>query len=171
MFFGNIITKSIIRSFVMNKNIFLFICFIFSGLLLNAQTFSKSEQKVIDAVNNYWKISAGKNKEAWKDVFHKSYKGWNKNNKALSNKAMITKWIDYNWGKNEVLYWDINPIGVQIYDDVAIVHYYYSMVTKNKQTDKTTNSDGRWTDILLNEKGNWKLVSDHGGKEESKTNE
>jgi len=141
------------------------------GCFINAQSYSKAEQKVIDAVNDYWEISAGSDKKAWKDVFHDSYKGWNKSSEALSNKTMVSKWIDYNWGKDEVLYWNINPIGVQLYDNFAIVHYYYMIVDKNKETEKSTTSTGRWTDVLINVKGKWKLLSDHGGKKESKTQE
>tara|TARA_Y100001970_G_scaffold51919_1_gene65621 strand:+ start:275 stop:736 length:462 start_codon:yes stop_codon:yes gene_type:complete len=140
--------------------------FIFSTLC--AQTFSKAEQKVLDAVNKYWSLS-NNDKKAWKNTFHDSYRGWNKSNEALSNKSMVSKWIDYNWGKSEVLFWSINPIGVQIYDDIAIVHYYYMTIDKNKETEKSTTSKGRWTDILMNVKGSWKLVSDHGGKNDSKT--
>ncbi|MAV71015.1 MAG: hypothetical protein CMG04_09905 [Candidatus Marinimicrobia bacterium] len=140
------------------------------GMMLNAQTFSKAEQKVIDAVSEYWSLS-NKDKKAWKNTFHESYRGWNKNNEALSNKSMVSKWIDYNFGKDEVLFWNINPIGVQLYDDIAIVHYYYMTITKDRENGKSTTSNGRWTDILMNVKGSWKIVSDHGGKKESKSQE
>ena len=33
------------------------------GCFLNAQSYSKAEQKVIDAVNDYWEISAGSDKK------------------------------------------------------------------------------------------------------------
>ena len=154
----------------MKKKLSLIITFIVLGCMLNAQSFSKAEQKVIDAVNDYWSLSS-KNKKAWKDTFHDSYKGWNKNNETLSNKSMVSKWIDYNWGKDDVLFWNINPIGVQLYDDIAIAHYYYMTIEKNKETGKSTTSKGRWTDVLMNVKGSWKLISDHGGKKESKTDD
>ena len=155
----------------MKNNLTLIVAFIFLSCLLNAQTFSKAEQKVISAVKDYWSVSVGKNKEEWKDIFHDSYRGWNKSREALSNKAMVSKWIDYNWGKSQNLFWSINPIGVQLYEDVAIVHYYYMMIDKDKKTGKETTSNGRWTDILMNVKGNWKLISDHGGEKDSKSDE
>ena len=41
----------------------------------------------------------------------------------------------------------------------------------DKKTGKETTSNGRWTDILMNVKGNWKLISDHGGEKDSKSDE
>ena len=155
----------------MKKKLSLIMTFTVLGCMLNAQSFSKAEQKVIDAVNEYWSLSADKDKQGWKDTFHDSYKGWNKNNEALSNKSMVSKWIDYNWGKDDVLFFNINPIGVQLYDDIAIAHYYYMTIEKNKESEKSTTSKGRWTDVLMNVKGSWKLISDHGGKKESKNDD
>ena len=57
----------------MKKKLSLIITFIVLGCMLNAQSFSKAEQKVIDAVNDYWSLSS-KDKKAWKDTFHDSYK-------------------------------------------------------------------------------------------------
>ena len=44
-------------------------------------------------------------------------------------------------------------------------------IEKNKETEKSTTSKGRWTDVLMNVKGSWKLISDHGGKKESKNDD
>ena len=136
-----------------------------------AQSYSKAEQKVINAVNDYWAIFFGKNKDEWIKVFHKSYKGWRINREFLINKEALVKEIDYNWGKSDNLYWSVTPIGVQLYDDIAIVHYYYNIIDKNKKTSKITTEKGRYTDILLNDRGKWKIISDIGGKTESKTEE
>ena len=42
----------------MKKKLSLIITFTVLGCMLNAQTFSKAEQKVIEAVNDYWSLSA-----------------------------------------------------------------------------------------------------------------
>jgi len=46
----------------MNKNSLLVIAIIFFAGLLNAQSFSKAEQKVIEGVESYWSDFAGKDK-------------------------------------------------------------------------------------------------------------
>ena len=153
----------------MNKNSLLVIAIIFFAGLLNAQSFSKSEQKVIDAVKSYWSDSVGKDKNAWIDAFHDSYKGWDVDNKVVSTKENNIKWINYNWGKSTSLFWDITPIGVVLHNDIAVVHYYYTTIDKDKKSGKETTTKGKWTDVILNDGGEWKLVADHGGKIESTT--
>jgi len=133
---------------------------------IGAQSFSKAEKKVISAVNDYWALWEGDNKEAYLNTFHKSYKGWDINDGFVSNKEALVKQVDYRWGKNESLFREITPVGVVLHDDIAIVHYYYILVVKNKETSKTTTWNGRWTDILINDGGKWKLIADHGGNKE-----
>tara|TARA_B100000809_G_scaffold77091_1_gene74872 strand:+ start:369 stop:836 length:468 start_codon:yes stop_codon:yes gene_type:complete len=155
----------------MNKKSLLVVAIIFFAGLLNAQSFSKSEQKVIDAVKSYWSDSVGKDKNAWIDAFHDSYKGWDVDNKVVSTKENNIKWINYSWGKSTTLFWDITPIGVVLHDDIAVVHYYYTTIDKDKKSGKETTTKGKWTDVILNDGGEWKLVADHGGKIESTTSE
>ena len=155
----------------MNKKSILVVAIIFFAGLLNAQSFSKAEQKVIDAVKSYWSDSVGKDKNAWIDAFHDSYKGWDVDNKVVSTKENNIKWINYNWGKSTSLFWDITPIGVVLHDDIAVVHYYYTTIDKDKVSGKETTTKGKWTDVILNDGGEWKLVADHGGKIESTTSE
>ena len=155
----------------MNKKSLLVVAIIFFAGLLNAQSFSKSEQKVIDAVKSYWSDSVGKDKNAWIDAFHDSYKGWDVDNKVVSTKENNMKWINYSWGKSTTLFWDITPIGVVLHNDIAVVHYYYTTIDKDKESGKETTTKGKWTDVILNDGGEWKLVADHGGKIESTTSE
>ena len=56
-----------------------------------------------------------------------------------------------------------------MHDDIAVVHYYYTTITKNKKNGKKTTEKGKWTDVIINDRGKWKLVADHGGKIESNT--
>lgn len=135
------------------------------------QSFSKAEQKVIDAVESYWSDFAGKDKNKWQNVFHDSYKGWEVENEYINTKKDNIKWNEYTWGKNEVLFWNITPIGVVLHDDIAVVHYYYTTISKNKKNGKKTTEKGKWTDVIINDGGKWKLVADHGGKTESNTEE
>ena len=90
---------------------------------------------------------------------------------AINTKKDNVKWINYSWGKNAVLFWDITPIGVVLHDDIAVVHYYYTTISKDKKSGKETTDKGRWTDVILKDGGKWRLVADHGGKTESKTGE
>ena len=57
---------------------------------------------------------------------------------------------------------EIDPLTIKIYEDVAFVHYYYSMVRELPDGKKKTEN-GRWTDILLKQGNKWVLIGDHGG--------
>ena len=139
--------------------------------IMIGQSFSKAEQKVIEGVESYWSDFAGKDKNKWLDDFHDSYKGWDVGNEYINTKKDNIKWNDYTWGKDEVLFWNITPIGVVLHDDIAVVHYYYTIISKNKNNGKETTEKGKWTDVIINDGGKWKLVADHGGKTESNTEE
>ena len=137
--------------------------------IMIGQSFSKAEQKVIEGVESYWSDFAGKDKNKWLDDFHDSYKGWSVGSEFLNTKKDNIKWNNYTWGKDEVLFWDITPMGVVLHDNIAVVHYYYTTISKNKKNGKETTEKGRWTDVIINDGGKWRLVADHGGKTESKT--
>ena len=139
--------------------------------IIIGQSFSKAEQIVIEGVESYWSDFSGKDKNKWLDDFHDSYKGWDVGSKFLNSKKDNIKWNNYTWGKDEVLFWDITPIGVVLHDNIAVVHYYYTTISKNKKNGKETTEKGKWTDVIINDGGKWKLVADHGGKTESKTEE
>ena len=139
--------------------------------IIIGQTFSKAEQIVIEGVESYWSDFSGKDKNKWLDDFHDSYKGWDVGSEFLNTKKDNIKWNNYTWGKDEVLFWDITPIGVVLHDNIAVVHYYYTTISKNKKNGKETTEKGKWTDVIINDGGKWKLVADHGGKTESKTEE
>ena len=92
-------------------------------------------------------------------------------NEYINTKKDNIKWNNYTWGKDEALFWNITPIGVVLHDDIAVVHYYYTTISKNKKNGKKTTEKGKWTDVIINDGGKWKLVADHGGKIESNTEE
>ena len=139
--------------------------------IMIGQSFSKAEQEVIEGVESYWADFNSKDKKRWQNVFHDSYKGWDVGSEYINTKKDNIKWNDYTWGKDESLFWHITPIGVVLHDDIAVVHYYYTTISKNKKNGKKTTEKGKWTDGIINDGGKWKLVADHGGKIESNTEE
>ena len=57
---------------------------------------------------------------------------------------------------------DIQPVAIKIYDNVAIVQYYYTRILKDAE-GKEKNVSGRWTDILLKQGDKWYIIGDSGG--------
>lgn len=79
-----------------------------------------------------------------------------------SNKAITRLWFidEFNNRKNEII--KIAPTGLKIHGNVAIVNYHYSFLYRDTD-DKQQMEQGRYTDILMKEKGKWLLIGDHGG--------
>ena len=57
----------------------------------------------------------------------------------------------------------LTPEAIWVKGDFAVVHYYYSDVTKDKD-GKTSTDSGRWTDILIKKGDKWVMIGDHGGE-------
>jgi ketosteroid isomerase-like protein len=58
--------------------------------------------------------------------------------------------------------YEITPLAITVRGEFAVVHYYYSQVSKSSE-GKMSNVKGRWTDILLKQGDRWVLIADHGG--------
>ncbi len=63
----------------------------------------------------------------------------------------------------EILLHEVRPVSIQVYGNVAIVHYYYVLVYENAEGSEKT-SRGRWTDILMKQGNMWVVIGDHGGQ-------
>jgi len=61
--------------------------------------------------------------------------------------------------RRQVPHYEIKPLTIKIYNDIAFVHYYYSMVKEGSDGKKKSES-GRWTDILMKQGNKWVLIGD-----------
>jgi len=88
--------------------------------------------------------------------------GWSVDAPMPASKASSNKWMSFWAANNSVAMYEITPISILIHGDVAVVHYYYSEVSKDKDGDLHP-VQGRWTDILVKQGDRWVLFADHGG--------
>jgi len=130
-----------------------------------SQEWSKEQQMVWKNVEAYWKIAGEENLEAYMAYFHDDYLGWAFSSPLPSNKAAVSKWMKHWWSKSNVTMYDIQPVGIAVFGDVAVVHYYYSMVVANEEGKERTR-DGNWTDILKKQGDKWLLIGDRGGDQD-----
>ena len=54
-----------------------------------------------------------------------------------------------------------------VIDNVAIAHYFYTGVYTDSKDEKT-NTQGRWTDVLMKDGDKWVIIADHGGPTKDK---
>ena len=129
-----------------------------------AQDWSPAQKEVWKNVNDYWAVMAKGDLNGFLDYFHADYSGWENDSPLPSNKEESKKWLTYAYQGTKILIYEIKPVGIKIFGDVAIVNYYYTMVKESQEGKKNAES-GRWTDILLRQGNKWQLIGDHGGSD------
>jgi len=145
--------------------IFLALSFIvFSTVPLAAQEWSDKQLEVWKNVQTYWDLDAKQDLDGFMSYFHEDYIGWSKESFFPGNKASLRKWLAEIYKNTKVIVTDLSPQAIQIFDDVAIVHYFYSQMTEDKE-GKRTYVKGRWTDILKKQGEKWVLIGDQGGRD------
>jgi len=132
---------------------------------ISGQEWSKEQKMVWKNVQDYWELSATGKIEEFLTYFDDNYLGWSKSDPLPSDKAESKKWMSYYWEKRKVMIYEIKPVGIKIFGEVAAVHYYYSIVIKNEE-GKEKEYSGRWTDVLMKKGEKWVLIADHGGQDE-----
>jgi ketosteroid isomerase-like protein len=149
------------------KNKVMLTIVLFFGLGLSsvfAQEWSPAQKDVWKNVNDYWALEAKGDLNGFMEYFHTDYVGWSNDDRLPSNKEETKKWVNYAYQGVKILIYDIKPLTIKIYGDVAFVHYYYAIV-KESQDGKKKSETGRWTDILLKQGTKWVLIGDHGGSD------
>ncbi|MEN8192116.1 MAG: nuclear transport factor 2 family protein [Bacteroidota bacterium] len=129
--------------------------------LLPKEEWSIAQKKIWKNIETYTKFIMNGDTKKFLDYFHKDYSGWNYYEPLPVNKTDVINELQY-FQKPEVVSYDIIPIAINIFNDVAIVHYYNSTHYKNAE-GKEKIKQGRNTDILLKQKDKWILIGDYGG--------
>jgi ketosteroid isomerase-like protein len=137
---------------------------VFTTVPVAAQKWSDKQLEVWKNVETYWDLANKQDLEGFLSYFHEDYIGWSKVSSFTGNKASVRKWMTESFKDSKVLVSELSPQAIQIFDDVAIVHYYYAQMTENKE-GKRSNVKGRWTDILTKQGNKWVLIGDQGGRD------
>ncbi len=130
---------------------------------LQAQQWSAAQKAVWSDVNTYWDLFAKGDVDGMLSYFDADYSGWDVNDPLPTGKTSTEKGLKHFLAGNEIVLYNIQPVAINVHDNFAIVHYYYSMTVKNAEGKERFNN-GRWTDILLKKGGKWMLIGDHGGR-------
>jgi ketosteroid isomerase-like protein len=133
---------------------------------LRAQEWSPAQKDIWKNVNDYWSLLAKGDIDGFASYIHADYVGWDNESVLPGTKEEGKKWLDFGkQGGEKILLYEIKPLTIKIYGDVAFVHYYYTMIKQNGEGKKSPEA-GRWTDILLKQGNKWMMIGDHGGKED-----
>jgi ketosteroid isomerase-like protein len=129
-----------------------------------SQEWSTAQKEVWKNVNDYWALLAKGDVSGFMEYFHSDYSGWETGTPLPSTKEESKKWLNYMSAGTKVPVYEIKPLAIKIYGDVAFVHYYFAMI-KETSDGKKKSENGRWTDILMKQGNKWILIGDHGGND------
>ncbi len=125
------------------------------------QTWSKKQLEVWKVVEASWK--AEMEKEDWVDTYlHAKALVWSDERPMPRDKSSAQKWNRYGIGNSTTLLQELYPVGIVVHDNTAVVHYFYSQAAEDRKDERKT-VHGRFTDVLVKEKGKWKYLAWSGG--------
>jgi ketosteroid isomerase-like protein len=79
-----------------------------------------------------------------------------------TTKARLRKFLEFSFKNYKTDLSDIQPVAINVVDDVAIVYYQFTDIGKDAD-GKRSEETGRWADILMKQGDKWVLIGDHGG--------
>ncbi|MGD9486434.1 MAG: DUF4440 domain-containing protein [Calditrichaceae bacterium] len=151
------------KKFTIISAFFLMITFILiDSAPVRAQEWSAAQKEVWKNVETYWQMSAKRDLPGFLSYFHNDYSGWYNKSAMPSGKASLEKWVAPSFATSKIITYDIHPLAIKIFGNVAFVHYYYMEMSEDKE-GKRKSEQGRWTDILMKQNARWVLIGDHGG--------
>ncbi len=152
----------------MKSKIVLLMIFLFGIGFSSAfsQEWSAAQKEVWKNVNDYWSLLAKGDVNGFLDYMHPDYVGWDNEDALPSTKEESKKWLVYYMQGVKMGMYEIKPLAIKIYGDVAFTHYYFSFV-QEMPDGKKRSEHGRWTDILLKQGDKWLMIGDHGGSDKA----
>jgi ketosteroid isomerase-like protein len=142
------------------------ICFVFGITRVSAQEWSSAQKEVWKTEQDCWAVMAKGDLNGFFDYFHPDYVGWDYSSDLPSTKEEMTKIFTFFYGNAKILFYEIKPLVIKVYGDIAFTDYKYMLYTE--ADGKKKSEKGRWTDILMKQNGKWLLIGDHGGSTEEK---
>ena len=126
------------------------------------QEWSAEQKEIWKYVETAWVDAQEEDMEGLLSYFHEDFRGWANGDAMPRDKASSKMWNTLALETNDRLVSEIWPVGIQVFDNIAIVQYYFKYANKNSE-GKLENVRGRWTDILMKQGDRWVVIADHGG--------
>ncbi|OVE79578.1 hypothetical protein BVY01_02170 [bacterium I07] len=129
---------------------------------VQAQDWSKEQKEVWTIIEKYTEHGAKGDIEELSKYFHKDFSGWSTEGQIPTDYDTRLKFMKYYSDKVKVLLYDLKPLSITVFENVAVIHYVSTSIYKiGDEPEKFDQS--KWTDILLKQGAKWVLIADHGG--------
>jgi ketosteroid isomerase-like protein len=130
---------------------------------LFAQEWNAAQKEVWKNVEAYWALDAAGNLDGFMSYFHDNYIGWEMSQPMPGSKAVAKKFIEHDYKTEKTIIYNITPVSINVFGNVAIANYYYARIVKDAEGKEQSRS-GRWADVLMKQGDKWVLIGDHGGR-------
>jgi len=137
---------------------------IFLPLDVRGQEWSAEQQEVWQHVETYWHMYATEDVEGFLSYLHDDFSGWTHTSALPRDKEDMARYLPRGFETTETVLYDVNPVGIKVHGDIAIVHYYYTRSYLDMSGGEHSDA-GRWTEVLMKQGNRWVMITDHGGSD------
>lgn len=117
------------------------------------------QEEVWQMEETYWHYVSSGNVEAYVSLWHDDFVGWPCFSWTPARKANIGSWVEEIRDNHWTLTYDLRPEAVQLFGNVAVVHYAAEYVFG--YPDGTSRGKGDWrkfTHTWMKVDGDWKII-------------
>jgi hypothetical protein len=148
---------------LLNYAVLLLTAITFLGVsTVHAQEWTKDQQEVWQVIETAWEYYQVENYDAAFESIHEKYLGWNHEDPLPTGKAKWMKTMETMKEFGKLTYYDLDPARILVYDNVAVVHYYFTQTIAYTKDGETTDytMKGKNAEFLIKEGGDWFLIGD-----------
>lgn len=121
---------------------------------LVAQTWSSEQLAVLAVVEETWV----ENDATWVTrLTHPEMLGWSNENPVPRDQPTTRRWSEHGLESSTGLMHSLDPVGIAIRGDAAVVHYYASVSAEDREGKRETTTT-RCTDTLTRDGGAWRYL-------------
>lgn len=124
------------------------------GSAVRAQTWSPNQQAALAVVERSWEADLAKD-ASWIDrMTHPELRTWGSAYPVPRDRADAMRWGEYQDQNSTALVHSIDPVGIAIRDDVAVVHYYATVAEEDREGQREIRTS-RCSDTLTRAGDTW----------------
>ena len=125
---------------------------------ISAKDKSGPHKVIWDTVVATWETDIVKNDPEWAMKYAlPEVQGWGETYPMPRGRDSIVKWSRFGKSEGKGVLFEVKKIGMVVKGNTALVHYYYSIGSKDKD-GKNKTDHGRCSDTLMKDKGEWKYL-------------
>ena len=96
------------------------------------------------------------------DLLAEDFMAWPYESPAPRNVMSTRIWYEFRDDQGKVLEHELYRLSIVVHGDMAVAHYLYTQATESRD-DEVAVVNGRYTDVLVRDNGEWRFISWHGG--------